>query len=86
MENAVSNGAAVVFAAGNDGWNSETVEHKVFSTPLIDSVTGQHRPWVNYRNEGRLDYIRTVARRITLDGGRGGSVLVPANIPGLESS
>ena len=38
-ENAVSNGAAVVFAAGNDGWNSETGEHKVFSTPLINPAT-----------------------------------------------
>jgi subtilisin family serine protease len=86
LESAVSNGAVVVFAAGNDGWNSETGEHKVFSTSLIDPVTKECRSWVDYRDEKHLDYIRVVPRRISFDGGRAGSVLVPANIPSLESS
>lgn len=85
-ERAVDSGSVMVFAAGNDGWNSETGEHKVFGTPLIDPVEKQHRRWEDYRDERHLKYIRTVARQIDLDGGRGGSVPVAANIPNLESS
>ena len=83
-ERAVANGAAVVFAAGNDGWNSETGEHKIFSSSLL--VNGRHRDWTDYRDDPVLDYIRTEARRIDIEGGSGDSVLVPGNVPGLESS
>ena len=79
-ELAVNGGAAVVFAAGNDGWNSETGEHKIY----INSVKG--RNWQNYKNEKHARYIRTVARRIPVESEGGVLVDVPANIPGLESS
>ena len=72
-------GAAVVFAAGNDGWNSETGKHKVFSIPL------GNRGWVDYRDD-KYEYIRTKLRRVELTSTPSQFVDVPANIPGLESS
>ena len=83
-ERAVRGGAAIVFAAGNDGWNSETGRHKIYSRSLYDP-DGSHRNWVDYRHEDELDTIKTRARRINVRGA-GGSVDVPANIPSLESS
>ena len=62
---AVRGGAAIVFAAGNDGWNSETGRHKIYSRSLYDP-DGSHRNWVDYRHEEELDTIKTRARRINV--------------------
>ena len=77
-------GAAVVFAAGNDGWNSETGQHKVFSRSLLNG-DGSRRSWKDYRDDD-YDRIETIARRITLRDSGGQVVDVPANVPDLESS
>ena len=82
-ERAVNGGAVVVFAAGNDGWNSETGKHKIYGTPLINPVTKQQRPWVDFRNERHLDYIKTRPRTVLL---KDREIEIPANIPSLESS
>jgi subtilisin family serine protease len=79
-ERAVDGGAAVVFAAGNDGWNSETGRHKIYSKPV------RGRNWQDYRNEKHERYIRTIVRRIGVESEGGTPIDVPANIPGLESS
>ena len=84
FENAVAQGAVIVFAAGNDGWNSQTGLHKIYKTSLFDS-NGNHRRWVDYRND-KHDWIRTVGRRITVSNRDNQTVNVPANIPSLESS
>ena len=78
-ERAVDGGAAVVFAAGNDGWNSETGRHKIYRKSVIG------RNWQDYRNENHERYIPTIVRRITIRPS-GDVVDVPANIPDLESS
>lgn len=84
-EGAVANGSVVVFAAGNDGWNSVTGQHKVYRTPLLDGQ-GHHRAWSNYRGEERFDYIETTSRLIRINQTTNASVQVPDNIPNLESS
>ncbi|MEK9553770.1 MAG: S8 family serine peptidase, partial [Alphaproteobacteria bacterium] len=78
-ERAVANDTAIVFAAGNDGWNSETGEHKTFSKG------SKGRNWTDYRFD-EFKYRRTVPRQINLPDGSGRFVDVPANIPALESS
>ncbi len=66
-------------SAGNDGWNSETGEHKTFSKG------SNGRNWTDYRFD-EFKYRRTVPRQINLPDGSGRFVDVPANIPALESS
>ena len=80
-ERAVAGGAAIVFAAGNDGWNSETGEHKIFSASLFED--DRHREWTDYRDDKWLRYVTTRERRVPVGNT---SVVVPANITGLESS
>lgn len=84
-EGAVANGSVVIFAAGNDGWNSVTGQHKVYRTPLLDGQ-GNHRAWTDYRGEEHFDYIETTSRLIRIDQITNASVQVPDNIPNLESS
>ena len=86
LERAVDgrDGAAIVFSAGNDGWNSETGRHKIFSKSLFN-LDRSRRSWTDYRND-KFEYIKTVARPITLRDFGNQIVDVPANIPGLESS
>jgi hypothetical protein len=84
-EGAVANGSVAVFSAGNDGWNSVTGQHKVYSTPLLDGQ-GNHRAWVDFRNEEHIDYIETTSRQIRINQATNSHVQVPANIPNLESS
>lgn len=83
-ERAVDSGAAIIFAAGNDGWNSETGKHKIFAQSLLDSEKN-HRQWTDYRDDKTLDRISTKTRNINIRGSDR-TVEVPANIPSLESS
>lgn len=84
-EGAVANGSVAVFSAGNDGRNSVTSQHKVYSTPLLDGQ-GNHGAWVDFRNEEHIDYIETTSRQIRINQATNSHVQVPANIPNLESS
>jgi len=69
-ERAAQEGRAIVFAAGNDGWNSETGRIKIFDRPINFDSRGANKE-VSFRNTRGL---RVNGRAI------------PANIPAMESS
>ncbi|MEC8539427.1 MAG: S8 family serine peptidase, partial [Pseudomonadota bacterium] len=69
-ERAARDGRAIVFSAGNDGWNSQTGRIKIFDQPINFNSRGANRH-VEFRH----------TRGLSVNGED-----IPANIPSMESS